>query len=97
MIDNLLPIMTRRKKHNLQHKGKHKNAKEAYKDGLKSIINKVGFVTVFMNISRRGALHGYLMSINNQQPSCTSTAYRNQTTIIKNCLEGHHKKIKYPE
>ena len=47
---------SKRKKHFLQHKGNHSNNKEAYTDGSNSIRRKVGFVEVFADIYRRGAL-----------------------------------------
>ena len=43
-----------KKKHFLQHKEKHKNIKEAYTDGLKSIGKMVSFAAVFTDITRRG-------------------------------------------
>ena len=57
MIENPLPIMTMRKKqHFLQHKERHKNTKETYTDGLKSIEKKIVFAAVFTDITRSEAL-----------------------------------------
>ena len=46
----------KKKRHFLQYKEKHKNTKEDYTDGLKS-IGKQGFAAIFMDITRREALH----------------------------------------
>ena len=40
----------------MQHKKRHKNTKEAYTDGLKSIRKKVGFTAVLTDITREEAL-----------------------------------------
>ena len=53
MMENRLLRMTMRKKHILQHKKTHLK-KETYTDRLKTIGKKVGFATIFMDITRRG-------------------------------------------
>ena len=53
MIETLILIMTMKKK---QPFLQHKNTKEAYTDGSKNMGKKVGFATVFIDITRRGSL-----------------------------------------
>ena len=55
MMDNHLPIMTR-KKNFLHHKVKHKNIIEAYTDRSKTIRKKVAFATIFIDITRSESL-----------------------------------------
>ena len=45
-----------KKNHFLQLKENDRNIKEAYKDGSKSIGKKVGFATVFTDITKIGTL-----------------------------------------
>ena len=57
MMENYLIILQwEKKQHFLQHKEKHKNTKEAYTNGSKSMGKKIGFATVFTDIIRRGVL-----------------------------------------
>ena len=45
-----------RKQYFVQHREYHINNNEAYTDGSKNIKRKLGFVAVFADITRRGAL-----------------------------------------
>ena len=46
----------KKKQHFFQQKGNHSNNKEAYTERSKSTERKVGFASVFEDITRRGAL-----------------------------------------
>ena len=69
----------RKKQHFLQHKEWHKNTKETYIDGSKSIGGKVGFAAVLTDITRIGFL------------SEESSIHTAEITAVKVSLKGIHK------
>ena len=75
---------SKRKQHFLQHKGKHGSSEESYIDGSKSTGRKVGYIAVFTDTTRTGALPEEA-SIHTAEMTVTC---KNQRLTIKHCFQN---------